>query len=42
MQGQEDSWMNQPLVIWTIEKSPFLAPKALEALISFPSPDPFQ
>jgi hypothetical protein len=40
MQGQEDSWMNQPLVIWTVEKSPFLSFKALEALISLSSPDP--
>ena len=40
MQGQEDSWMGQPLVIWTIEKSPFLTLEALEALISLFSPDP--
>jgi len=40
MQGQEDSGVGQPLVMWTIEKAHFLTSKALKILIAFVLPDP--
>jgi len=39
MQGQGDSGMDQSLMAFTIEKSPFLTLKSLKTLIAFALPD---